>query len=234
MSGAPTPERVVEAFAAAAAPPYITLPIPVAADPTPGKASFDTGFPAITMTNPGGIPPSGADMNGILFTLSSWCAALQGGQIAAYDATAQTAFGGYKLGALLTKADGSGYWQSIVDANMTDPDTGGAGWVSDSPLWASTAAPAGAHNNFALPVPSDLVLDVDTSAGDTNFTGFVAGRDGQKIFLTNTGANLLTVNALDAGSTSANQVRIPTDFAIVQNQTLTLQYSTGATKWLAV
>ena len=40
---------------------------------TPGAASLADGFPPLTMTpvTAGGVPPTGPDMNGILFELSA-------------------------------------------------------------------------------------------------------------------------------------------------------------------
>lgn len=236
MSGVATPAIIVKPFGATAAPPYITTPIPVAAGAA-GIASFNEGFPPATMTDPtaGGIPPSGADFNGIFYMLSAFCAMLQAGQGTAYSATASTAFTGYKIGARLRSVSAPGVvWTNLVDGNTADPDVDTTGWYASLPVWASTAPSAGAHNNFVLPVASDLVLDVDTSAGNMDFSGFVAQRDGQRLYVSNTGANLLTVDSLSVSSLTANRVRIPTDLAIVQNQTLTLQYSTGALKWLAV
>lgn len=237
MSATITPPLVVEPWAATAAPPYITLPIPVAPPVTPGKASYDEGFPPANMTNPtlGGIPPSGADMNGILYTLSAFCAMLQAGQLCSFDTDAATAFGGYVVGAQLRGVTNPAQvWTNTLDGNTADPDVDPTNWVSSIPVWASTAPAAGAHNDFVLPGPSDLVLDVDTTAGNMDFSGFVAQRDGQRVTISNTGANLLQALALSGLSAAANQVRAPTDLAIIQNQSLTIQYSQGAGKWLLV
>lgn len=242
MSGQPTPPRIVEAFAknATACTPASpvaggkTSPFPAAAPATPGAASLDTGFPASNMTDPlaGGIPPWGVDVNGILYLLSSWVAFLAAGQLPGYDATLQTAMTGYAQGAVLQQAsDPTATWISSTAANVTDPDTGGAGWISSKPLYSSIVATSGAHNNVVLPGPSDYVLDFDTTAGAASYSGFVAQRDGQRLTISCTGANNLTLTAL-AGSTAGNQLRLPTDLSLVQNQTATIQYSAGAGKWV--
>lgn len=236
MSGVATPPIIVEPFGALAAPPYILNPIPVA-DPGGGRASYAQGFPPLNMTDPaaGGIAPAGPDMNGILYALSAWCAMLQAGQGAPYNATASTAFTGYKVGAIVRGVTNPAQtWTNLVDGNTANPDSDSTGWVSSIPVWASTAPAAGAHNNFVLPVSSDLVLDIDTTAGNMDFSGFVPKRDGQRLTLSNTGANLLTVDSLSTNSLTANRIRIPTDLSLVQNQTVTIQYSTGALKWLIV
>ena len=211
------------------------IPVPSQIGTTPGAASWTDGFPPLCLTpiGSGGIPPSGKDMNGVLWTLSNLLLYWNSGLIAfPYDGTFQTAISGYPIGAkLLQAADNTATWTSNTAANATDPDTGGAGWISSKPLYATTAPTAGAHNDVALPGPSDYVLDVDTTAGAASFSGFVAQRDGQCVVVNNTGANLLTLSAL-TGSSAANQFRLPTDLALVQNQSATLQYSTGATKWV--
>lgn len=129
-----TPPEVIEPFGKNAAVGQITNPIPVASQIgiTPGAASYNDGFPpqCFVDTSAGGTPPRGADFNGILYTLSAAVAAINAGQLYPYSATLQTAISGYALGAVLAKADGSGFWISTTGANVTDPDTGGAGWAS--------------------------------------------------------------------------------------------------------
>ena len=210
------------------------IPIPSQIGIVAGAASFTDGFPPVCLLpiSSGGVPPDGADMNGILWAISSVLAYVNAGGIFPYDAAFQTAIGGYPNGAVvLQAADSTATWRSNVANNATDPDTGGAGWVSSKPLYATTAPSAGAHNDVALPGPSDYVLDVDTTAGAQSISGFAAQRDGQRVVVSNTGANLLTLSAL-TGSSGPNQFRLPTDLALVQNQSATLQYSTGAAKWV--
>lgn len=131
---AAAPPEVVEPFGASAGAGFIQNPIPVASQIgiTPGAASYTDGFPpqCFQDTTAGGTPPRGKDFNGILYTLSAAVAALNAGQLYPYSATLQTAISGYALGAVLAKADGSGFWISTTAANVTDPDTAGAGWLS--------------------------------------------------------------------------------------------------------
>jgi hypothetical protein len=247
MAGQAQPPRLVEPFAKNAT--TCTPSAPVAGGrtfpfPTPsqvgitnGAASLDDGFTAANMTDPaaGGIPPFGVDMNGILFYLSSWCAYLGAGQLPQYDATLQTAIGGYAIGTVLAKAAAPYQtWASLVDANMTDPDTGGAGWVSSTPLYSAAALTG--PNDVVLPGASDYIIDVSLTAGNVTFTGFVAQRDGQRITLScvGSGTNLLNLSAL-TGSGAGNQIRLITggQSAIV-GQSITLQYSQGAGVWIPV
>lgn len=231
-----TPKRIVEPFAADQIAPYITATIPLVPG-APGVANFSEGFPAATMIDPtsGGVPPDGADFNGIFYAITSWLAFFQSGQRIAYDATASAAFApGYPLGAVLYNPTDKCLYQSTAAANITDPGASVLTWRNlQRPLYAASTPSAGAHNNVVLGGPSDYVLDLDTTAGNASYSGFVAQFDGQKLIISNTGANLLTLVAL-ATSSAANQFRLPTDLALVQNQTVVLQYSTGAGKWLLV
>lgn len=126
----PAPTKIIDAFGHNAGPDFInTIPETTA---TPGAASFDQGFPPLTMTAPaaGGIPPFGQDVNGILNQVTAGLAALQAGQLSPYDSTYAAAISGYALGAVLAMADGSGVWMNLTASNTTNPDTGGAGWLS--------------------------------------------------------------------------------------------------------
>lgn len=104
-----------------------------------GAASLNDGFPPLTRTPKiaGGIPPSGLEMNGILYLLSAGLRWQQAGGEAQFDSTFATAIGGYPAGAILQSTDKTGFWRSMADNNSTDPDAGGANWV---PHFASGAA----------------------------------------------------------------------------------------------
>lgn len=122
--------------------------IPTAASPTPGLASLATGFPPVTMTPipAGGIPPAGADFNGILNLISAAARWAQAGGIYPYDSAFSTAIGGYPKGAVLANADFTGFWLNAVDNNIANPDTGGANWLP-LPNGIATTAEAQAWTN---------------------------------------------------------------------------------------
>ncbi|HRT22327.1 MAG TPA: hypothetical protein P5318_19630, partial [Candidatus Hydrogenedentes bacterium] len=86
---------------------------------TPGAASLADGFPPLTMTPvaAGGVPPSGLDMNGILYELSNVIRWANAGGGYTYDADFATDsnVGGYPKGARVLRADGSGYWFNTAD-----------------------------------------------------------------------------------------------------------------------
>jgi hypothetical protein len=239
MPGQPQPPRLAEAFAVNAAGAYINaIPTPSQIGVTPGAASLNDGFPPLCFIDPasGGVLPSGKDFNGILFMISAWAAYLGAGQLPVYDATLQTDMGGYAIGArILQAANSAAVWISTVNGNMTDPDTGGAGWISSVALYNSTAPAAGTYTDNVLPGPSDYVLDYDATAGNIILDGFVAQRDGQQIRICkkDATANVVTVTA-NAG-TAANQVRSVGDYALAQQYAdVTIQYNAALSRWLVV
>lgn len=239
MSGVVVPTNIiVKPFGAEADPEYIELPIPIEDQtPTdPGAASFDTGFGPINMTDTaaGGIPPRGKDFNGILNMITAYCALLQAGQRAVWDVDAVVAFTGYAVGAEVASVATPGrVWVNLLDGNTNDPDADDTGWRSLDPLTASVAM-SGAQNNVALPGASDYALDIDTTAGSCDISGFIAQRNGQILYISNTGANLLQILASSGLSNPDNRIRAATDLALVQNQTLTLQWFSGLDRWLLV
>lgn len=105
---------------------------------TAGAASLTDGFPPLTRTPlaAGGVPPSGLDMNGILYELSAILRWANAGGGYTYDAEFATDsnVGGYPKGARIMRSDGLGYWFNTVENNTTDPEAAGAaaaGWVPD-------------------------------------------------------------------------------------------------------
>ena len=239
MSGVANPTFIVtEPFGAQALAQYIQLPIPTP-DQTaiePGAASFDTGFTPLNMTDlaVGGVPPRGKDMNGILYTATQYCALLQAGQIINYNAAAATAFVGYKVGARVSSTTPGRVWVNILDGNVNNPDVDQTGWYALDPFTSVTTPPAGTLNDLVLPGASDFALDINTVNGAIDITGFIAERNGQTIYLSNTGANLLRVMANNVGSVLANRIRAASNLALVQNQTLTLRWFSGITQWLLI
>lgn len=147
-------------------------PIPVASQIglEDGRASYTDGFPPLTRTPlaAGGKPPFGTDMNGILFDITAIQQWQSAGGLFTYDATLSAAIGGYPKGALLSKADASGYWKSTVDNNTGNPDTGGAGWVDpfsavgtvgsavNATMRVTTASATGAFTADQLTLSSSL------------------------------------------------------------------------------
>jgi hypothetical protein len=140
--------------------------IPDTPPATPGMASYQTGFPPVTMTPlvAGGIPPLGADFNGILNSLSAGIQWDQAGAAYPYNSAFSTAIGGYPLGSRLLKADGSGWWISSVENNASNPDTGGANWIGVS--FAALAQPGIPVFTLATIPTSNIGNAIMVSDGD--------------------------------------------------------------------
>jgi hypothetical protein len=112
-----------------------TIPTASQIGVTPGAASLTDGFPPLTFTPlaSGGVPPAGADFNGLfnlITAVQQWQCA---GGVFRYDATFSTAIGGYPKGSVLNSTSNDTQWLSIADANTTNPDAtdgSAANWIS--------------------------------------------------------------------------------------------------------
>ncbi len=99
-----------------------------------GVATFDVGFPPQTMTSvaSGGEPPSGADMNGILYFLSLKQQWADAGMGSSFDSAFAGSISGYPAGAVIPSSDSFGCWLNQSDSNITDPEStssSSTGWV---------------------------------------------------------------------------------------------------------
>lgn len=133
MQDSQIPTKFPVPFANAAGSSYIrTIPQASQISIQNGAASLTDGFPPNTFIPPnaGGTGPFGQDINGILKQITQWLQWAQAGAPISYDATFQSAIGGYPKGTVIASATFSNYWLSLVDNNMSNPDTGGAGWQS--------------------------------------------------------------------------------------------------------
>lgn len=121
-----TPTKLTVPFAASG--DKNAIPVP---SQSGGAASYTAGFPPLTMTPKasGGVPPSGRDMNGILFSLSQAIQYEQSGGHFPYDSSFAATVGGYPVGAVVQSTDNSGFWVNGSSNNTTDPETFGAGWL---------------------------------------------------------------------------------------------------------
>ena len=158
ISGAPL--QLVEAWANGDSSKTNPIPVPSQQGITPGAASWTDGFPPLCATPiaSGGIPPSKSDMNGGLYQMSSVDVWMCAGAGFTYNSAFSSAIGGYPKGSKVLMANGSGYWRSIIDNNTSDPDTGGAGWVPDSPGVAIASVYASTQNTIATGT-NPIILD---------------------------------------------------------------------------
>ncbi|WP_434243179.1 gp53-like domain-containing protein [Enterobacter roggenkampii] len=94
-------------------------------------ASYDSGFPPITMTlkSAGGLPPKGQDMNQILYELSALCRWFSAGAYNNFDSAFATSIGGYPKGSAVISDDGTKIYLSTIDANTNNPNSVLTGWM---------------------------------------------------------------------------------------------------------
>jgi microcystin-dependent protein len=196
MSASSIPTKIPTYFGTSAPTQNITCPLPIPSqiNTANGRASWTDGFPPLTFLpqGAGGVPFFGADMNGVLCQLSQWTRWYDAIGGLPYDATFQTAVGGYPNGALVASTVTPGlYWQSTVDNNATNPDTGGAGWVVFDPGTAQsrvittsgafaisatdgnigmarTSSPASSSSTLPTGVPNGKVITVEDLVGNFN------------------------------------------------------------------
>lgn len=90
-------------------------------------ATYAEGFPSITMTpiSVGGKPPSGKDMNGVLYEISAHTVWQNQGGRYRFDQAFCEAVGGYPKGAVLINDTLDTEYISLADANTHNPNNGG-------------------------------------------------------------------------------------------------------------
>ena len=210
------------------APAYTPIPFAVSgtkntippSTSTPGAASFTDGFPLITFVpiSTGGIPPAGADFNGILFDVSSAQQWQQAGGVYSYNSTFSTAVTGYPKGAFLRRADNQGYWLNLTDANTANPDTGGGGW-------ASVRANIGTKT-FAISIGTNIPTADQIACGVLLLTGSIASSATLQLPLV-AGANWIIANNTTGAGTLNVQGVSGASAAIAQGASLQV-YCDGA------
>lgn len=177
---------------------------------TPGAASMAVGFPpeCFEPIASGGIPPGGADFNGILYAMSVALRWEQAGGNYPFDATFAAAIGGYPKDAIVMRSDGKGQWLNTTDGNSTDPDSASSvGWIELRANTGATTITAVAGNN--TPTPNQLgaqaLLVTGTLASNATLT--LPLRAGAQWLVVNntTGAGTLTVQGATGAGVSIAQ-----------------------------
>jgi len=210
--------------------------IPENNDPADGLASLNNGFPPKTRQalDDDGIPPFGQDMNGILYLVSAINRWQSAGASFVYDADFATDdnVNGYPKGAILLRADGSGFWVNQTDNNETNPDTGGANWHPINNIGITSKTMTGSNVTLtALESAKDVIVISGTLTANVNLifpttvkqwlvvnntsgaftltaktasgTGGVITQNTSRIFYGD-GANLYGVNPLAASQTQVD------------------------------
>lgn len=113
---------------------------------------------------------------------------------------------------------------------------GGSGTLTGRVAYSS---PAGTNNDVTPPVvlPATWVtthrLVVTLAAGNANWTGLLAGADGQQLFLTNADAvNSLTLSRANGGSVPANQFLYQFDIVLGPGVSKLLCYDATLAQWM--
>jgi hypothetical protein len=141
MKASDIPPKFPLPFAADAGTGFIN-PIPEASQigVNPGYASLTDGSPPLNFepVAAGGIPPRGADMNGIINQATAWSRWQNAGAPVPFDADFSAAIGGYPNGAMVAALTPGYFWYSTIDDNTSNPETGGANWISFCPSGTAT------------------------------------------------------------------------------------------------
>lgn len=117
------------------------IPVTNPSTANPQDASYNTGFPDITMTANVGEPPNGQDFNGIFYAITTDLIHRQSGKQIQFDATYASNIGGYAKGSIVQSTDLTKSYISTADGNTTDPDSSSSkNWnvYSQPPLATST------------------------------------------------------------------------------------------------
>lgn len=230
------PAWFAKRFAADATGAFVR-PIPTtSADPT--AASLALGFPPNTFADigAGGTPPDGRDFNGILNQLSAWSQWAGVGGAAPWSSTISAAAGGYPLGAIVLSNTVTGrLYQSQVNANVTNPDTGGAGWaiLVDKP--ASAAEMAAGTSNERVVTPALLA----SGGYDRVVAQSLVANGGFRVFAsgfkecwgsTTVGANSSSAETLPTAHTAWVRVNLGTGI----RNTASAERNTGILSWTGV
>lgn len=123
-------------------PKLLTTPFAIDAEPemrtdiqnttgaSPNSATYSVGFPPITMQSlaSGGLPPKGADFNGLLYDITGNIVFQTQGNAYPYNAAYATEIGGYPLNARIALDNGD-IVRSTIASNTNNPNTDMTGWV---------------------------------------------------------------------------------------------------------
>lgn len=133
MNSSDSPTRITKAFAVNGDKNTIPTDSTTITDSS-GIATFDKGYPPITMISlsAGGIPPSGKDMNGVIYAVTLQQQWQNAGMTYAFNSDFATAIAGYPKGAIIPSSVYTGQWLNLNEANSNTPESSvgaSTGWV---------------------------------------------------------------------------------------------------------
>jgi len=196
MQSTNIPSKIPVPFANSAGSSYKnTIPVASQIGITNGKASLTDGFPPLTFQaiSSGGVPPFGADFNGILNEITAIQQWQEAGGYFPFDADFASTIGGYPKGAILQSNTFAGLWVSTIENNSNNPDTTGTGWLSFA--WEGSLSIALSSTTTTLTLlQSAYPIITFTGTLTANSTVNVPPQSGEWIFVNSTtGAYTLTV-----------------------------------------
>ncbi|ELY4860526.1 tail fiber protein [Cronobacter sakazakii] len=133
MNSSDIPSRITKAFGVNGLKNAIPVDSSAVTDNS-GVATFDKGFPPITMQplSAGGIPPSGKDMNGVLYSATLQQQWQNAGMTYPFSQDFSDAISGYPKGAIVPSSVYTGQWLNLSESNGTSPESptgANTGWV---------------------------------------------------------------------------------------------------------
>ena len=175
MQSTNIPSKIPLPFAYAAGSSYKnTIPTASQIGITNGKASLTDGFPPLTFQalSSGGVPPFGADFNGILNEITAIQQWQNAGGFFPYDSAFATAIGGYPKYAILQSSTGQGLWISVYDNNMSNPDVDPAQWDPLSNFYGTVTIPVTSTtmNLTAQQCAYGILIITGTLTGNTSIS----------------------------------------------------------------
>ncbi|MCU5775137.1 phage tail protein [Erwiniaceae bacterium BAC15a-03b] len=133
MNSSDSPSRITKAFGVSGN--KNTIPTDATTETLAGGiATFESGFPPLTMTpiSAGGKPPSGKDVNGILYSVTLQQQWQNAGMTYAFNNSFASAIGGYPKGAIIPSSVYTGQWLNLSEDNSASPESSSGastGWV---------------------------------------------------------------------------------------------------------
>lgn len=171
MNSSDSPSKIIKAFGVNG----LKNTIPVDSSTTTdnnGVATFDKGFPPITMQplSAGGIPPSGKDVNGVLYSVTIQQQWQNAGMGYLFDSAYAANISGYPQGATIPSSDYSGFWINTTNGNTNNPEGTTAlptGWVPGYAYGSSAVTISTANVNVSdIQAAKDRIILTGTLTGN--------------------------------------------------------------------
>lgn len=171
MNSSDSPSKIIKAFGVNGLKNTIPVDSSTSTDNN-GIATFDKGFPQITMQplSAGGIPPSGKDMNGVLYSVTIQQQWQNAGMGYLFDPTYASNISGYPQGATIPSSDYSGSWINTTNGNTNNPEGTTAlptGWVPGYAYGSSAVTISTANVNVSdILAAKDRIILTGTLTGN--------------------------------------------------------------------